>query len=80
VSSAKGQLVRLTMRDYRLLREALEMADHWRGGKMPEEWPEFDQASNQRWQALDKIRVAVQPRKVAALAALLAICANSVPV
>jgi hypothetical protein len=66
VSGAKtepGQLVRLTVRDYRLLREALVMADGERGGKMPEEWPEFDEMSRERWVALDKIRIAVYPRK-----------------
>ena len=55
-----GQLVRLTVRDYQLLREALVMADHERGGKMPEEWPEFDIMSNDRWAALDKIRKVFQ--------------------
>jgi hypothetical protein len=77
MSSEKGQLVRLTVRDYQLLREALVMADHERGGKMPEEWPEFDAWSNERWASLNKIRAAVYPRK--SVNRLLAITANSVP-
>lgn len=59
-----GQLVRLTQRDYRLLLEALQMAQAWRGGKMPDEWPEFDDMMNERWESLWKIRNAVYPRKV----------------
>jgi hypothetical protein len=59
-----GQLVRLTQRDYRLLLEACQMAQAWRGGKMPDEWPEFDEMMEERWQALWKIRAAVYPPKV----------------
>jgi hypothetical protein len=64
MSAAKkpaGQLVRLTVRDYQLLREALVMADRDKGGLMPAEWPEFDEQSHERWTALDKIRAAVYP-------------------
>jgi hypothetical protein len=59
----KGQLVRLTVRDYQLLREGLVMADHERGGLMPTDWPEFDEFSDERWASLSKIRIAVYPRK-----------------
>ncbi len=58
-----GQLVRLTVRDYQMLREACVMADGWRGGKMPEDWPEFDQMSEDRWNSLFKIRTAVYPKR-----------------
>ncbi len=41
------------------------MADHERGGKMPEDWPDFDAMSDERWDSLTKIRNAVYPpRKV----------------
>lgn len=58
-----GQLVRLTTRDYCLLLEGLRMAQAWRGGKMPDEWPEFDAMMGERWNALWKIRDAVYPKK-----------------
>lgn len=58
-----GQLVRLTVRDYQLLREGLVMADHERGGLMPSDFPEFDAFSDERWESLKKIRLAVYPRR-----------------
>jgi hypothetical protein len=63
VKPLPGQMVRLTVRDYQLLREALVMADHEKGGLMPEDWPEFEEMSNERWATLRKIRLAVYPRK-----------------
>jgi hypothetical protein len=40
------------------------MANHERGGKMPDEWPEFDEMMDERWNALIKIRKAVYPKRV----------------
>ena len=59
-----GQLVRLTVRDYQLLLEAVRMADAWKGSKMPEDWPEFEEVSNMRWNTLFKIREAVYTRRM----------------
>ena len=63
-----GQLVRLTTRDYCLLLQALRMAQRERGGLMPDDWPEFDEMMNERWNALWKIKAAVYPRKIKASA------------
>jgi len=59
-----GQLVRLTVRDYQLLREGLAMADEWRGSKMADEISEFNEMANERWNALFKIRAALWPTAV----------------
>lgn len=59
----KGQLVRLTVRDYQLLREALVMADEWRGSRNAADLPEFNEMSDERWATLRKIRECVYPRK-----------------
>jgi hypothetical protein len=64
-----GQLVRLTVRDYQYLLEACRMADEWRGSRMENEHPEFDEMSRDRWNSLMKIRNAVYPKRKAKEAA-----------
>lgn len=64
IHKSHGQLVRLTTRDYCLLLEALRMAQAWKGSKMPDEFAEFEEMMEERWQVLWKIRSAVYPPKV----------------
>lgn len=54
-----GQWVRLTVRDYQLLLDCVRAKQHEKGGMMPEDWPDFEQLMDERWNSLWKIRNAV---------------------